>query len=173
MWRALFLSLIVVSAAAAQTPSAPRDASLVALIANPSAHNGERVRVIGYLNFEFEGDAIYLSKADFDAAVFSNSLWVERPKSVNDATARRVSGRYALLEGTFRAGPGGHMGLFPGSIGDVRRVEPWPSRSEYASSIPSMPWWQEYRLPLAGGLIFTLLGTLLGQWIGRRMHRRG
>jgi hypothetical protein len=174
MWRALLLSFVLVTSAAAKaapTPQ-PRDLSLVALIADPVRHDGERVRVVGYLNFEFEGNAIYLSKADFDASVVANSLWVERPKWVNDTAARGLSQRYSVLEGTFRAGPTGHLGLWPGSIEDVRRAEPWPTRAEYAASIPYMPWWQEHRAPLAAGLIFVLAITGASYWLGRRLQRR-
>ena len=38
--------------------------SLVELIARPELYDGRRVRVIGFVNFEFEGDAIFLSSED-------------------------------------------------------------------------------------------------------------
>jgi hypothetical protein len=174
MWRALLLSTVLVTSAAANaapTPQ-PHDLPLVALIADPARHNGERVRVVGYLNFEFEGNAIYLNKADFDASVLANSLWVDRPRWLNDIAARALSQRYSVIEGTFRAGPGGHLGLWPGVIEDVRRAEAWPTRAEYAASIPHMPWWQEHRLPLAAGLIFVLAITGASYWLGRRLQRR-
>lgn len=167
MWRAVFLWLLLVSAAAAQDARPARDVSLIALISQPSIHNGQRVRVVGYLNFEFEGDQIYLGKADFDAANYSNSLWVEKPKWLNDDASRRFSRRYARLEGTFHAGPTGHLGLFPGSIEEVRRIEVWPSRREFEKRV-RMPWWQEYRLPLAATGLLVLAATSAAAWSIRR-----
>ena len=36
--------------------------SLIRLIANPEKYHGKKIQVTGYINLEFEGDAIYLHK---------------------------------------------------------------------------------------------------------------
>jgi hypothetical protein len=173
MWRALLLSLVLVASAGATTAPAPQRQflPLVALIADPARHDGERVLVVGYLNWVFEGRSLYLSKADFDANLFANSLWVERPRWVSDNAARRLSQRYSLIEGTFRAGSTEQGGLWPGVIEDVRRAEPWITRAEDAASA-NMPWWQEFRVEVAAGLIFVLAVTAASYWIGRRLKWR-
>ncbi len=43
--------------------------SLINLIATPEKYNGKWVRVIGVARFEFEGDALFLSKSDYDYKV--------------------------------------------------------------------------------------------------------
>jgi hypothetical protein len=42
------------------------DVSLIQLIANPESYDGKKVRIIGFLRLEFEGDALYLHQVDFE-----------------------------------------------------------------------------------------------------------
>ncbi len=106
--------------------------SLVELIARPELYDGRRVRVIGFVNFEFEGNGLYLSREDWVNGVYQNGVWVdpelELPAGVErDTTAPsyRPNRRHALVEGTFRADDGGHLGLWSGSIRHVTRLMPW------------------------------------------------
>ena len=105
------------------------DVSMVQLLANPERYDGLRVRVIGFVHLEFEGQAVYLHREDFDEALLGNALWVDfRPGTLS--ASRPIGDRYVLLEGTFDAHHRGHMGLFGGTIGDITRAGPWPSRAE-------------------------------------------
>lgn len=110
----------------------PQGVSLIALIANPRSFHGERVRVVGYLHLEFEGDTLWISKADYDASINKNAVWVD----VRGApTPRDVSDSYVILEGTFDAESTGHLGLNSGSIKNLSRLERWVGRSERASAV--------------------------------------
>jgi hypothetical protein len=53
--------------------------SLIALIARPELYDGKVVRVIGFVRFEFEGNALYLSRLDYENAVSRNGLWIDPP----------------------------------------------------------------------------------------------
>jgi hypothetical protein len=108
--------------------------SLVELIANPSTYDGLRVRVIGWVNLEFEGDAIYLHREDYTHALTKNGLWVSFGR---DVPRPACSGGYALIEGRFDARHTGHMGLWSGAIVDIDRCMPWGERA--ASPPPSIP----------------------------------
>lgn len=99
--------------------------SLIALIANPTAFDAQHIQVLGFLRLEFEGDALYLDRESWRAGISRNGIWVDRPPSLSRAEALRLSNHYALLEGTFRAGDGGHMNQFSGALGDITRLEPW------------------------------------------------
>ncbi len=94
--------------------------SLVELIARPELFNGRRVRVIGFVNVEFEGNGIYLSREDWRHAISRNGLWIDPPDSV-----RTPIQRYMIVEGTFDAAHRGHMGMWSGAIRQVTRFEPW------------------------------------------------
>ncbi len=113
--------------------------SLIELIARPELYDGKRVRVIGFVNFEFEGNAIYLSREDWEQGINRNGVWVDPdlalPAGVErDTTAAsyRPNRRYALLEGTFHAGRGGHFGMWSGSIDRVTRLQSWGTNPEPA-----------------------------------------
>ena len=105
------------------------DVSLVNLIATPEKYNGKTVRVIGISNIEFEGNAIYLSREHLLNGVTKNALWISLNSQAIGKTEEELSkynGQYALVEGVFKKGKYGHMGLFSGSIDNITRFMPWP-----------------------------------------------
>jgi len=103
--------------------------SLIELIANPKAYDGKRVRLIGFVRLEFEGNAIYVSKESYEAGIIKNALWLDPPKSSPLARKGAVWGpQYAIVEGRFDARSLGHMRLFSGAIRDTTRLDSWAER---------------------------------------------
>jgi hypothetical protein len=98
--------------------------SIIQLIARPEQFDGRRVRLIGYLWLEFEGNAIYLAEADQKHGLTKNGLWVGFARGTLEP-GRAYSGHYVLIEGTFRAGSHGHMGLWSGTIENITRATVW------------------------------------------------
>jgi hypothetical protein len=98
------------------------DASIVELIANPRLFDGKRVRTIGYIHFEFEGNGLYLHKEDYEHRIHANGVWVS---FAGNLQVGKCQDRYALVEGAFKAGERGHMGLWSGTIADITRCMPW------------------------------------------------
>ena len=94
--------------------------SLIDLIARPADFHGKRVRITGYVHFEFEGNGVYLNRDDWAHSLYRNGLWLEPPTATP-----AVNDEYALIEGEFDARIGGHMGLWSGMIHRVTRLEPW------------------------------------------------
>jgi hypothetical protein len=129
----LCISLVTLSRARAQQagyyPGGGADmapqVSLIKLIANPQAFDGKVVRVVGYLHVEFEGNAIYLHRDDFEHAIYENSIWIHLPKDIPQAQIKTVNDRYVICTARFIASRHGHMGMFSGELEDVRRLEPW------------------------------------------------
>src|SRR6266498_4920654 len=102
--------------------------SLVELIARPELYDGKRVRVIGFVNFEFEGNALYISKEDWQRSIARNGLWIDPPQRFEtDSAPSKVqpNRRYVLVEGTFNAQTPGHLGMWSGAIERVTRLQPW------------------------------------------------
>ena len=93
--------------------------SIIELIANPARFDGKQVRVTGYLVREFEGDAIYLHRDDYDHAIFRNGLWVAFARE--GAEQRCKSLRYAAVEGRFSAKNRGPAGNWGGAVENVAR----------------------------------------------------
>jgi hypothetical protein len=101
--------------------------SLIELIARPELYDGRRVRVIGFVNFEFEGNGLYLSREDWRQSIARNGLWINALEDFegDSGALPRPNQRYVIVEATFRGGPGGHFGMWSGSLDSVTRLEPW------------------------------------------------
>jgi hypothetical protein len=103
------------------------DVSLINVIATPEKYKGRKIRVIGYLNLEFEGNGIYLHKDDYENGIAKNGLWVEMSRdSIQLPQIKKCIENYVLIEGTFDLSKG-HMGAFSGSIKNITRLEIWHS----------------------------------------------
>ncbi len=102
------------------------DVSLVSLIANPDKYNGKKIRVIGYLHLEFEGNGLYLHKDDYDHAISKNSIWVSiGPKHPEVSNLKQYSNHHVIMEGTYNSEMTGHMGMNSGSIEKITRLDIW------------------------------------------------
>lgn len=99
----------------------PVAVSLIQLIANPDVYHGKRVRLIGFCHFEFEGNALYLHKEDFDNHILQNAVWLDADMNKFGKT----NNMYVVVEAVFDGNAKGHKGLFSGMLRDVRRLQPW------------------------------------------------
>ena len=98
--------------------------SIIQLIANPKEYDGKFVRLIGYVNLQFEGDAIFLHKEDCKRGITANGLWLNVDEEVLKHR-KRYHHKYMLIEGTFDAKDRGHMGMWPGAVGKITRWYIW------------------------------------------------
>jgi hypothetical protein len=102
--------------------------SLINLIANPQKYEGQKVTIMGYLHLEFEGNGLYINKADFENSISKNAIWIEiGPKHPENSSLAKFIDHYVLLEGTFDEKNKGHMGMMSGSLKDITRLELRPS----------------------------------------------
>ena len=106
-------------------PIEPKGVSLLQLIANPSEYHGKLVRVIGFCRLEFEGDALYLHREDFEQGITKNAVWLNVGREISKSRSN-LSGGYVIVEGVFNAED---KDLFSGCI-KVRRIQHWRSRNE-------------------------------------------
>lgn len=116
--------------------------SLIELIARPELYNGKRVRVIGFVNFEFEGNGLYVSREDWRHSIYRNGVWIDPPARVEGDSLpplETLNQRYVLVEATFRAGAGGHFGMWSGSLANVTRLERWSVEPPVAEPPPARP----------------------------------
>jgi len=114
LYISAILAVLPVGAMNAQIPST----SIIELIANPKSFDGQKVRIQGVVNFEFESNAIYLSKEHWQHSVTSCGIWIDvTPKMAEQK--KWANGKYFVIEGTFHADEKGHMGLWRGSISEI------------------------------------------------------
>jgi hypothetical protein len=100
-------------------------ASMIELITNPVKFDGKTIRVIGFLNLEFEGNVLYMHKEDYDHAILGNGVWVDTDTRSLPKKATCSPRRYAILEGTFNARNAGHFGAWSGAIEKITRCDAW------------------------------------------------
>jgi hypothetical protein len=117
------------------TSTTPEVVSLLQILANPRVWHGRRVRLAGFVNLEFEGDALYLSREDFDQALYPNSLWINVPDILVGPNHPDTHRGYAMIEGTINSDDHGHMGLWPASLDSITAFVPLLSRSEMESRL--------------------------------------
>lgn len=160
----LFALLGFAPAAAEPTNGAMQadDVPLIALIVDPARYNGAHIRTIGYLNLEFEGNGLYASKADFNAAVLGNRVWIETPSWVDQAAADRLSRKYALVEGIFQSTRHGHLGGFRGTITSIIRLETWGPRQSFAFGTPQIE--RAAALAVLVAMVSGIAAGLLAAW---------
>lgn len=99
--------------------------SIVRLIVTPEKYHDKQIQIHGYLNLEFEGDAIYLHKEDRDRALTRNGFWVSFSNKLDPSEIQRLNQSYVLIEGTFDMNSRGHMGLFGGEVKNITRIVKW------------------------------------------------
>ena len=102
----------------------PTDVTLVRLIADPEKFDGKLIRVIGFLRLEFEGNVLYLHREDYENGILGDGIWVDVTSVITKQSAA-LNMNYVLLEGVFSAGERGHMGMWSGTIKQVRRAQLW------------------------------------------------
>jgi hypothetical protein len=112
----------------------PTNVTVIQLIATPERYDGKLIRVIGFLSLEFEGNALYLHQEDYEQVIFRDAIWVEVTPEM-DRQKEVLDKHYVLLEGTFSATEYGHMGGFSGTIKNVTRAAPHPSRVQVEKMI--------------------------------------
>lgn len=100
--------------------------SLIRLIATPEKYDGKTIQVIGYLHLEFEGNAIYLHKEDYENGLSENSFWVSFSKQITkQKNIMDFSDKYVIIIGTFKMDDKGHMGMFGGTLENIVRLDTW------------------------------------------------
>jgi len=94
--------------------------SLIRIIANPGAYDGERVRVAGYLaGAGLDGaPGLFVSDSDGRNGIFSNAVDL----TVSDGTIRGMFGKYVIVTGLYHAPP--PQGDFNGYIDHILEVKP-------------------------------------------------
>ncbi|SHN37833.1 hypothetical protein [Chitinophaga sp. CF418] len=107
-----------------QQQDIPLNVSLAELIANPGKYDGKKIQVTGYLHLEFEGDAIYLRKEDYQKHITKNGFWVNfSPKLTRRIKPAHYSDNYVTIIGTFNASKKGHMSMFSGTFDKIVKLD--------------------------------------------------
>lgn len=104
-------------------PTIHEDISLVRLISNPEHFNKSQIITSGFLRLEFEGNALYLHESDYSNRITKNGIWVDISRC-NSTLLPEINNSYVMIEGTYNSDELGHLGLYSGTISDVKRIIP-------------------------------------------------
>ena len=95
------------------------------VIARPELYHAKRISLIGFMNLEFEGNALYHSESEYRHGQSSDALWL----AVDGLKVKPPFARgWVIVEGTFNGEHRGHFGLFSGTLERITRMEAWKIR---------------------------------------------
>jgi hypothetical protein len=108
------------------------DVSIIRLIAAPKEYARKAVRVVGFLNIGFEGDAIFLHEEDFRRGLLGNGLGIRAEPEIRKRL-EKLTGQYVIVEGVVDASRADAIAVLPFRIwithitrADAWKVEPSP-----------------------------------------------
>ncbi|MEC3875766.1 hypothetical protein [Chryseobacterium salviniae] len=100
--------------------------SMLRLIVTPEKYHNKTVQIIGYLNLEFEGNAIYFHQEDYEKASSRNGMWVDFSGDLaQKVNLEKYNKKYVIIKGKFDMNSRGHMGMFGGTIKNISRLDVW------------------------------------------------
>jgi hypothetical protein len=94
------------------------------LLADPQRFEGQRVRTTGFLRLEFEANALYLTRDDFNREMRQHAVWLD----LSNAQLRKLgklNNGHVVVDGVFSAQYKGHGGKWPGALRPVADVRMW------------------------------------------------
>ncbi len=101
-----------------QGEDTPLKVSMRRLLDYPEEYDGKRIATIGFLQLQFEGNALFLTEDDQVKRNYKNGIAIEsasRPKM-------SLNLRYVRVEGTFYAKAYGHRGRWSGEIKNISKA---------------------------------------------------
>jgi hypothetical protein len=110
------------------------EVSLVQVLASPQKFDGRDIMVTGYyLSKGNENSTLYLSRDDARIGNISSGIAIAGYQNGRVITSEAFNKRqscFLAVSGKFRAGPTGHMGLWPGMIESVTGVSVFDEKAE-------------------------------------------
>jgi len=115
------------------TSSSPLNVGMVVLLSDPQKYDGKVIRTIGFMCFEYEGNALYLHQEDYRYGILKNAL-VLRVSPAQQKQFKSLSLKHVIIEGTLYAN-GPERWDYGGAIGNITRLDIWRPRPD----IPAPP----------------------------------
>jgi hypothetical protein len=100
--------------------------SIVTLLAEPVSKNPHKVQVSGFLVLEFEGQALYLHREDFQEGLTRNAIRLSLTPE-QEKQYKALAGSYVVVEASFQKRRGSED-IFTGTLFNVREIRKTLSR---------------------------------------------
>ena len=92
------------------------------LVTAPENFRGTLVRVSGWCRIEFEGNALYPTRAAWESRDSNRAVWLQLGWPVSPEI-RALDGARVVVEGRFIPDDHGHLAAFAGSLEEIQRIE--------------------------------------------------
>ena len=97
----------------------------IRVIARPELYHSKRIQLVGYMNLEFEGNALYLSEEQYLQGGPADALWIDVEAMKGKPPFARG---WVVVEGTFNGERRGHFGMFAGTLEAITRLQAWSAK---------------------------------------------
>lgn len=94
------------------------------LMADPQRFEGQRVRVVGYLRLQFDRNALYMTRDDYNNSVAEHALWLDLKNSQLRSSSKLNNG-HVTVEGVFGPADKVHGGPWAGALKEVSSLRMW------------------------------------------------
>ena len=94
------------------------------LIAEPQQFEGQRVRVVGFLRLQFERNALYMARDDYNNSVVEHGLWLDLKNSQLRSSSKLNNG-HVTVEGVFGPADKVHGDKWAGALKPVSSLRMW------------------------------------------------
>ncbi len=102
--------------------NAPYRIPINEILESPDVYEGTQIQVVGYLNLDWEADAIYLNEGDFKANRYNKGLWVHL-NQFKFKNSSKLKGHYVVIDAVFDANDHGHMNLWGGALKQITAIK--------------------------------------------------
>lgn len=97
--------------------------SLISLIANPEKYHKKTVIVEGYFTMETEGQAIFISKNDYQTMMFKNAIYLYiNYNSLKEMNIEEPYKGYVKIEGVFNKDLKGSYSSYSGGLEKITNI---------------------------------------------------
>ena len=111
------------------------EVALQELAQHPNVYDGRRVRVSGYHHAEFEHSSLSEDPAHIND--YDHSIWLGGVSGTAKPThVPHTNDAYVKVEGTFSGHRGGHLGLWPGEVDRLTKIEIQGEKQTIEPSVP-------------------------------------
>ena len=123
-WMTAALLALNVGFAQLAHAAGPQTVPMQQLLAEPQRFEGQRVRTTGFLRLEFEANALYQTRDDFNNTVLQHAVWLDLTNAQLRSLSKLNNG-HVVVEGVFSAQYKGHGGKWSRALRHVAGVRMW------------------------------------------------
>jgi hypothetical protein len=97
------------------------------ILASPDEYELTHIQIVGYLNLDWEADAVYINKTDLKKHRYEKGLWIHLNQFKFPQSAS-LNKHYVIIDAVFDANDHGHNNLWGGALKSITSVKLYHKR---------------------------------------------